>query len=1203
MHLKTLTLRGFKSFASTTTLRFEPGITAVVGPNGSGKSNVVDALAWVMGEQGVKTLRGGKMEDVIFAGTAAGAGGSGRSALGRAEVVLTIDNSDGALPIEYSEVSITRTMFRLGGSDYAINGRSCRLLDVQELLADSGIGREMHVIVGQGRLDAVLSAGPVELRGFLEEAAGVLKHRRRKEKALRKLDAMAANLARVSDLTAELGRQLKPLGRQAETARRARTVQADLRDARARLLADDLVTARLAVTDAARVLTEATAARSALSGDLARVRAAQAAAEQDLAAGSTAIATAAERWFAWAGLAERVRGTASLAAERAAVAEPAAPAAGADPDELDARAASTRDEEVGLHSQLATAAAARERAAAVRARGEAALAAAERALAEQRRQAARRRDRIATLAAEAAAAGSRVASGVAEAERLDAARDAARDRARVAEHSQTVLETDVAGMDAGEQGLDAEHEAAVVEVERLTGRAAQLTAAERATERERAAVGARAEALRLSLDVRDGAAALLGRAGGDARPAAGVTGRLVDSLTVAPGAERAVAAALGGFADAVLVDAPAGLAATMATLRERDWGTAAVLVGGPVGDGTGAVAVTDLLSCPAGLAPAVAAVMSGVVVVGDLEQAARAVADDPAVTAVTRDGDVLTATSAAGGSMAAPSGLEVRAALEQADATLVELDHAAQRQRFDAAATAAAAGAAGSRVEALLERLHESDARMAAVAEQLGQLTQAVRSAHAEADRLQRQADSVRSSTAAARDRAADLAARLDAARAAELTAPQTLFENARPSPDGGTDAADAGTDAATDEGGTDDRAGDAAKLESARAVELEARLAERGTQERLGAITGRADSLARAATARRRELADAASRVDRATRRRSVAAAVVDACAVLLTEVDAAAAAARDRRDAVELAHQQSSGQLVAVRARLRELTDADTGAATRVTAAELTEAAAVAELGRLDDRVVQEGLGEADALVAEYGPDVPVPGEGGTVAYVRAEQVQRRRRAERALAELGRVNPLALEEFAALTERHTFLTEQLRDLRASREDLLRVVAEVDERVRTVFAEAFADTEREFRGVFSRLFPGGEGRLVLTEPDDMLASGIEIEARPPGKKVKRLSLLSGGERSLVAVALLVAVFKARPSPFYVLDEVEAALDDTNLGRLLDIYEELRESSQLIVVTHQKRTMEIADALYGVAMRGDGVTTVISQRVRERTPA
>ncbi|MDO8309521.1 MAG: AAA family ATPase, partial [Actinomycetota bacterium] len=310
MHLKTLTLKGFKSFASATTLHFEPGVTCVVGPNGSGKSNVVDALAWVMGEQGAKSLRGGKMEDVFFAGT------SGRPPLGRAEVQLTIDNSDGALPIEYAEVTISRTMFRNGGSEYAINGNSCRLLDVQELLSDSGIGREMHVIVGQGQLDTILHATPEDRRGFIEEAAGVLKHRKRKEKALRKLDSTQANLDRLNDLLVEIRRQLKPLGRQAEVARRAASVQADVRDARARLVADDLVTARHALEQEMADETILVERRAEVEAALAQAREQEATLEAALRTDLPQLAKAQETWFALSGLRERLRGTQSLAAER-----------------------------------------------------------------------------------------------------------------------------------------------------------------------------------------------------------------------------------------------------------------------------------------------------------------------------------------------------------------------------------------------------------------------------------------------------------------------------------------------------------------------------------------------------------------------------------------------------------------------------------------------------------------------------------------------------------------------------------------------------------------------------------------------------------------------------------------------------------------------------------------------------------------------
>ncbi|MGA9677218.1 MAG: AAA family ATPase, partial [Mycobacterium sp.] len=348
MYLKSLTLKGFKSFASPTTLRFEPGITAVVGPNGSGKSNVVDALAWVMGEQGAKTLRGGKMEDVIFAGT------SSRAPLGRAEVTVTIDNSDNALPIEYSEVSITRRMFRDGASEYEINGSSCRLMDVQELLSDSGIGREMHVIVGQGKLDEILQSRPEDRRAFIEEAAGVLKHRKRKEKALRKLDAMSANLARLTDLTTELRRQLKPLGRQAEVARRAQTIQADLRDAKLRLAADDLVnrqTERDAILEAETTMRrehDDTAARLAVASEE------LAAHEEALLALSQRAESVQQTWFRLSALAERVGATVRIASERAQHldVEPAA-LSDTDPDALDAEAEQVAAAEQQLLAELA----------------------------------------------------------------------------------------------------------------------------------------------------------------------------------------------------------------------------------------------------------------------------------------------------------------------------------------------------------------------------------------------------------------------------------------------------------------------------------------------------------------------------------------------------------------------------------------------------------------------------------------------------------------------------------------------------------------------------------------------------------------------------------------------------------------------------------------------------------------------------------
>jgi len=400
------------------------------------------------------------------------------------------------------------------------------------------------------------------------------------------------------------------------------------------------------------------------------------------------------------------------------------------------------------------------------------------------------------------------------------------------------------------------------------------------------------------------------------------------------------------------------------------------------------------------------------------------------------------------------------------------------------------------------------------------------------------------------------------------------------------------------------DAAGAAAR--DARAVETDVRLTLRTLEERARSLSGRAASLEQAARTERAAQERATARARARAAQAEVAAAVLAVAERACAAIDASVRAATEQRERAEQARLEREAETAEVRTHLTEAT---------ARLKELTDVAHREEMARAEQRLRLEALEaravddlglEPEALVADYGPDCPIPGPlgpdgepGPAVAYVRDQQEKRLRAAERALALLGRVNPLALEEHAALAERHRFLVTQMTDLRKSRSDLLEIVREIDDRVERVFAEAFADTAREFEGVFARLFPGGEGRLLLTDPADMLTAGVDVEARPPGKKVKRLSLLSGGERSLTAIAMLVAIFKARPSPFYVMDEVEAALDDVNLGRLLEIFTELRADSQLVVVTHQKRTMEIADALYGVTMRGDGVTTVISQRLRE----
>jgi chromosome segregation protein len=571
MYLKTLTLRGFKSFASATSLRLEPGITCVVGPNGSGKSNIVDALSWVMGEQGAKSLRGGKMEDVVFAGT------TSRAPLGRAEVSLTIDNSDGSLPIDYSEVTISRLMFRSGQSEYAINGEHCRLLDVQDLLSDSGLGREMHVIVGQGQLDQILHSGPEARRALIEEAAGVLKHRKRKEKALRKLEAMQANLTRLVDLTAELSRRLKPLGRQAEIARKAATIQADLRDAKLRLLADDYVMLKTRLEREEADETAIRARRAQLEGDLGQARGQEARLDLQVAEQSATLARAQQTWFALSSLAERLRMLEGLATERASLlaAEPEPERPGRDPEDLDRQAAEFRAEEETLTERMAEAREVLAEAVEERTRAEQELAETERRLADDARAAAGRAERLARLRGQADAADSRAAAGQEEIGRLMAAAAQARERAERARQAYSEVQDLDAGRETDRSGLAAAHDQAATIHKDSTERAVVIRKAERAATSEAAALRARVEALTETLRRgADGSAAVLE----DKERFAGVLGSFAESLKVEEGYETAISAALGAAADAITV---AGLDAALnilSTLRETGGGIVSLVI-------------------------------------------------------------------------------------------------------------------------------------------------------------------------------------------------------------------------------------------------------------------------------------------------------------------------------------------------------------------------------------------------------------------------------------------------------------------------------------------------------------------------------------------------------------------------------------------------------------------------------------------------
>jgi chromosome segregation protein len=1191
LYLKSLTLRGFKSFASATTLRLEHGITCVVGPNGSGKSNVVDALSWVMGEQGAKSLRGGKMEDVVFAGT------TSRPPLGRAEVTLTIDNTDGALPIDYSEVTLSRLMFRSGQSEYAINGNHCRLLDVQELLSDSGLGREMHVIVGQGHLDDVLHAGPEARRALIEEAAGVLKHRKRKEKALRKLEAMQANLTRLVDLTAELSRRLKPLGRQAEVARKAAVIQAELRDARLRLLADDYVTLAADLqrdeADEAAVL----ARRAALEQEVAQARAREHELDQAAQQASAVLARAQETWFALSSLTERLRSTQHLAAQRHTLlteaTEPERP--GRDPDELDRQADELREEEETLNERLTAGREVLAVATAERTAAERELAAAERRQAEGAKAAAARAGRVARLREQVGAADSRTMATQEEMDRLEVSATEARERATLAQDEFEQVQDQAGGRDEDRSELAAAHEQATAMLAECTERAKVLRTAERESARDLAARRARAEAL--SEAARRGADASAALVADPAR-FGGVVGSFAARLRVAEGYEVAIAAALGAATEAVAVAGLDAATEILATLRRDDAGGASLviaqatpatspatssLVTPSAPHGSGPIPANELVRAPDGLAEAAAELLCDVVVTADLEQARRYVRDNPGFKAVTRDGDLLGAYWAQGGGARPQSLFEMRAAADEAAAGLADAELRCDEAARQLAVAAEAEEDARQAVAQAQARRHEVDAAAAEVSGRLGRLAGAARAAREEAARLDGAITSARQ--AAEKD-----LARLEQLRA-ELAEAEELEDTDEP-----------------DEPQNQTAREDLAELcTAARNAEMEARLEVRTAEERLRAIGGRAESLAAAAAAERATRQRAAERRQRRATQAAVARAVALGARYAVEAAEQSVNQALARRTEAEASSSGGAAELKTVRARVRDLAaDLDTVVNT-AHGTEIARAEHRLLLQQLAEHALEEFGVEADALVAEYGPEVRVPVIGDDTAlpsrFERTAAERRAADAQRQLDRLGKVNPLALEEFEALTERHAFLATQLDDLRKTRRDLLTVVKEVDDRVQEVFASAYADTAREFEHLFSRLFPGGQGNLILTEPDDMLATGIEIEARPPGKKVKRLSLLSGGERSLTAIAYLFAIFKARPSPFYVLDEVEAALDDTNLQRLLLVFEELRDSSQLIIITHQRRTMESADALYGITMRGDGVSTVISQQIAARQPA
>jgi chromosome segregation protein len=935
--------------------------------------------------------------------------------------------------------------------------------------------------------------------------------------------------------------------------------------------------------------------RSSFETELAELQSREAVLEVEIKADAPRIAQAQENWFRLSSTRERLHGTASLASERVRMLSPVEEEVlGRDPEELEREAQAVRAEVETLAAEVEAGRVRLTNATALRAETEGLLAEENRRIDDAVRSAADRRDGLTRLAGQVDAMKQRIETRAAEIDRLQAQIVEARARAEKAQSDFVALESQIAGLDAGERNLDQEHESAASALNSAENALSELQRAETAAERERVSLTARVDALELALSRQGGGAALLAAN----ERVSGILGSVAALIHVQSGFEDAVATALGDAADAIAVSDVDAAIAAMDLLKLDDAGRAGLLIAEANDPGEdpvsrrlpdGAVMAADVVDAPAQLRSAIRTLLRGVVIVNDLKSAREIVLERPSAVAVTRDGDSIGRIAASGGSASAPSLLQVTAALDEARTKRDAAAHDVERLKFEQIAATQRVEEAQKVADQALSGLYESDAQMAAVAEQLGALGNAARSANAEADRLNAAVTSATAARESDETSLRELQSRLHAAETAPVEEdPDTTYRDVLK-----------------------------ADVDAKRAEEMDVRLAVRTSEERQRASASQAETLERAARDERESRRRFAERRERRAREAAVAAAVLKGAEISITWIEAALQQASNERTEAEQTRNGRDVEVGEVRTRMRAVASELEKLVDSVHRDEVARAEQRLRIEALENKVMEDLGLDAETLIRDFGPDQlvpptpPAPGdevdpkapEPQPYPYVREEQEKRLKQAERGLNLLGKVNPLALEEFAALEERHKFLNEQLDDLRKSKNDLMSIVKDVDERVQQVFAEAFADTSREFESIFSRLFPGGEGRLVLTDPDDLLNSGVEVEARPPGKKLKRLSLLSGGERSLTAVAFLVALFKARPSPFYVMDEVEAALDDVNLGRLIDVMKELQDNSQLIVITHQKRTMEIADALYGVTMRGDGVSAVISQRLSEAREA
>lgn len=1105
MHLKEINLKGFKSFASSTTLELKPGITCIVGPNGSGKSNVVDALAWVMGEQGAKTLRGSKMEDVIFAGS------DGKShALGRAEVSLTIDNSDGKLPIEYSEVSIKRTLFRGGGSEYQINGESCRLLDIQELLSDTGLGAQMHVIVGQGRLDTILNATPIDRRGFIEEAAGVLKYRKRKEKAEHKLSNMQANLMRLTDLTFEVGRQLGPLGRQADVAKRANTIQATARDAKLRIYADDYVRESKIQEELITKITEQQQTLKKIEDDVKNYVAKVTKLEENLT--SKELQEISEELHNLNSLKQKFENIKILAISRQDLLSQSNVLLfeGQDPKYLQENLTKAKKQLEDIHKKEVDALKLADDSQLQRKNTEDEISSLAKKIQIIRQNSTQRKENITKIL-------TKIASNKDILEEVKVRAKTYQSSKKEIEKQTTVLQNEIAQknkeLEVIKDECDKIHKTLTLHQVKIDQTNQELQECKNSislTSQDIAATNASIKTFEETLTQ---------KVGKDSKLSFQDIKKNKISDTQFTEISKSVKL-LESIAGSDFLIAPNQKIGYYASELSTNYNVV-VLDNGKV----------QLLSY-----------------------------DNK-----TNDSQIIPIHDKIAELKKMQNNLEKKLVKfeEQRNSYQVNLDTKQKEfQKIDdkfknlktkQTDISGEINLLQSKLDGYIRELNQNDKQLEIIQERQNSVLNNTKDLNDELKQLEDEPIANSENLQESIDLLARAEVELNSLREKEQSA-----------------------------------ATNAASLSSTRqALQNRCDELEREYQNEVHAR----DEQAKQNEKRKFQIVQA-----------KIALALADIC---LGKLQNLIEKVSTKKEELLISQTSQSSLLTDMRLQLKEKREIAEKIKNQLHNFEIQKAEHYSHFEVIKEKIDEELEIPIKRLVDEYGPDqeIKTPNEedpdSPIVTYFNRELYEKiYKKAQKELLALGKVNPLALEEFHALQERHKYLTNQLEDLEKSRAELLTMIEDIDQKTIDAFLAAFTDTAKQFEEeVFPILFPGGKGKMVLSDPQNPLTTGIEIFATPAGKRISRLSLLSGGERSLVAVAMLVSIFKARPSPFYVMDEVEAALDDINLSRLLAIFSDLKKTSQLLIVTHQKRTMEVADALYGITMRQDGITKVISQDV------